>query len=528
MQISEIRVDFNDGREFPLKEVLIPHVIAAISANPVLKGKLESDYNKNKKVYATMMEEQDYPFLEYFKLYPAIENLLMEKLLSMYLFFEREGQGKEFINDFLNKGFKRIIDYAKRLSTVSFELFNEFLEQREENLSESKRWQLGAIYLYTCLLQEMKVEGKDPLSNFIYNFYVPLKYTEKNINEQLLLSDTETKEAYSKFQEIFGVKVSKVQTIDTLINKLEKKILSTMPLSMKRNMNEGFNIVYSKSIYRMYKTITAFLRIFNINDMYYIGDTSLTREEYLKLYAVFLKSKSMKRMSDEEFESYLGASLVLTIISNQYNRLSSEYLKRSETVELEKLSIIQDEQVLKTSREEYLQEKRIFELEKSKLLENNKLLEEELMEKEKEIKLMDSKMITSEEEKEELKLLREFVFNLNKEDDEEINEPESISAINQVNDKGLKIAVFGGHLRFHQRLRESFSNIRTIEPEELGIDLSFVANMDVILFVAKYNNHSQYERFRPLWKKDRTKLIFLNKQSAPETIAKKILNAYEQ
>lgn len=527
MEINKINVNFNDGREFPLKEVLIPHVIAAIATNPYLKGKLECDYNKNKKVYSSVIEEQDYPFIEYFKLYPAIENLLMEKLISMYLFFEREGQGEEFIDDYLNKGFKRIIDYANRMNTISIELYNEFIEQREENLSESKRWQLSAIYLYICLLQEMRIDGDRMLREFINNFYTPLKYTDKHIGEQLLLSDKETKEAYAKFQEIFGVKVSKVQTIDSLIDKLEKKIMSGMTLSMKRNLNENFNFVYSKSINRMYKTLTALLRIFNINDIYYIRDITLTREEYLKLYAIFLRSKESDRMSDEEFDSYLGAALVQIIISNQYNRLRDEYLNRTETVESEKISLTDKEQELKTKREEFLREKGEFDSEKRRLLETNKQLEGELSEKEKEVKSFDERVLTSEEEREELRVLREFVFNLNKEEAEEVDEPASNSAVNEVNEKGLRVAVFGGHQRFHQRLREAFSNIRTIEPEELGIDLSFVTNMDVILFVASYNNHSQYERFRPLWNKDKTKLIFLNKQSAPETVAKKILNVFE-
>ncbi|MFP7486371.1 hypothetical protein SFC65_19595 [Priestia filamentosa] len=527
MEISKFALRLGD-RDYYLKDILIPHILAAISYNPHLKSKIESDYNDNKKLYSSILEKQSYPFIEFFQLHPVVESSLMERTLSMYLYFENKGQGDTFLSDYLNKGFKRIVNYVDRDNSASITLFIDFINQREEGLTFSSMGRLNAIYLYLLILEERIVPNPSSLETPVRHL-ARMLLTDTEEKEKVPLTDDEKKESFKQFQRIFGKKVAKAQIIDSLVNDFESQLLNDIRVKEETNQYEAAKLVFSKSFYRIQKTLAIYLQSLNIDLELYMHDITLTRDEYFELYSAFLKSKKLTQIRDEEFESYLGVALVQLIIVKQYKRLSEAYYNKIESLEKEQAVLSDKEEELRLEKTDFLKEKGEFNIEKSDLLENNLILEQELAKKEKKLRALKDDFDTSEEEREELRVLREFVFNLNKEEEkaEEVDEFLQ-SAVERVNEKDLKVAVFGGHQRFHQKLKDSFVNVRTIEPEELGIDLSFIENMDVVLFVTTYNNHSQYKRFRMLWRKDKTKLIFLNKQSSPETVAKKILDAYEQ
>ena len=375
-----------------------------------------------------------------------------------------------------------------------------------------------------CCLQGKSVDAESPFREIMYNLVLPLRYNEEYFKKGLSLSTAEQQKAFSKYQELLGAKVPKAQTLTSFFAQLQAKLMRELEPNLKRTIKDNLSHLYNQSLNRTYKTMTEFLRTFYIEDSYYIQDISLTREEYLQLYAVFNRSLQLERIKEEEFDLFFSSSLLLMVMCKHYHRLSDVFFEQNREIDADKKAREEADTQIRNEREKLQQEKLNFEAEKKNLLSQLTSLQQQLSEKERALKIAKEENQISEEEKEELRVLRDFVFNLNK--DENGNHREDIvveNAIQQLQQMELKIAVFGGPPRLHQRMKEAFRFVRTVEPEELGIDLSFVTQMDVILFVATYNNHAQYERFRPHWNKDRAKLIFINNHSSIEIIASKIL-----
>lgn len=526
----DFKMATKDGEEFILKDVLIPHILAAIATNDYLVDKIQSDYYQKKNIYSSIEGKLTYPFNKYFELFPSVERLLMKRTLQMYLYAESRQQGEDFLSVYINEGFKRIVDYSKRTKSFSLTHFTLFLNQRDNgDFLRYKKLHFTAIYMYLCCLQRKPVDlVESPLQGIMNNLTLPLRYTEDYFKKGLSLTTAEQHKAFSKYQELLGTKVPRDQTLNSLFYQLETKVMRELLPQVKKTMKDNLQFLYKQNLYRTYKTLTDFMRIYYFEDSYYIQDISISREEYLQIYAVFRRGIELERMKEEEFDLFFSASLLLMVMCKQYHRLSDAYLKHNQEVESSEKNREETDYQLQTERVKLQQEKMAFKSEKKNLLSQIERLQQQLMDTERALKNAVVENKTSEEEKEELRILREFIFNLNQNANENTEIGASITnAIQEVQQKELKIAVFGGHPRLHQRMKETFRFVRTIEPEELGIDLSFVTQMDVILFVATYNNHSQYHRFRPLWDKNRTKLIFLNNQSSIEIIASKILEEFQ-
>ena len=73
-------------------------------------------------------------------------------------------------------------------------------------------------------------------------------------------------------------------------------------------------------------------------------------------------------------------------------------------------------------------------------------------------------------------------------------------------------------------MKEVFPSIRTVSPDELNIDISFVNQMDIILFVTSYNNHANYNRLQEMLKSENVILYFINREKSIERIASNLLN----
>lgn len=89
----------------------------------------------------------------------------------------------------------------------------------------------------------------------------------------------------------------------------------------------------------------------------------------------------------------------------------------------------------------------------------------------------------------------------------------------------VKIAVVGGHAKFHTRIKNTFlQEVFTVSPDKLNFDVTKLLNFDVIVFVTSYNNHSLYERSYDYVKRNdgKNRCLIINSQPNPKRLAKLI------
>ena len=93
----------------------------------------------------------------------------------------------------------------------------------------------------------------------------------------------------------------------------------------------------------------------------------------------------------------------------------------------------------------------------------------------------------------------------------------------------LKIAVIGGHQRYHSQLKEKFKQpILTLTPDKLQFNLPQLLNYDVVVFTTQYANHSLYERAYDYMKKMNYKshALIISTQPNARRLAMQIADFY--
>lgn len=89
----------------------------------------------------------------------------------------------------------------------------------------------------------------------------------------------------------------------------------------------------------------------------------------------------------------------------------------------------------------------------------------------------------------------------------------------------LKIAVVGGHAKYHAQLKNAFlQDLFTVSPNKLNTDVSKLLNYDVIILITSYSTHSLYERSFDFVKRHQAKdrCIILNTQPNAKRLAKTV------
>ncbi|HFJ9376672.1 TPA: coiled-coil domain-containing protein [Bacillus paranthracis] len=493
MSNTDLRViirNKNGDKEIDVNEILIVYTVASIAVHKELEEELASLYKENQ--LDCMIAYKNSRFYEnpLFSTYTAIEEKKMREALALYAWYEEKGEGDVFLRKFIKKGYKRLSDYVERNPTFNINHFVDFYRGRSDSyLSESKLLLVISCVMYLYEKKQINwrsIEIQEHFRNVVVNIN-SIAVTDK---EMLEGREKNQIPALSKFQEVTGCKFGKVENIDDMIVKMEDKLLKELNKEkpIKRMApNELFNELYKRGMYKYIKPLSGVLRLQNLNDMNFYATTEVTREEYIDIYQMFSASKDRGRLTDEDFTFYLSASLLICMMAKQYKELRDEYLNKDDSalyqaIEKEKLA---NEKVIELTKKEKEFESREKEL-------NDKISEQEAYIKDLERKLKEKEETVKEDEmlRKEVISLREYVFK----EQEQIEQEDMVEEDYSAQLENVKIAIVGGHQNWHQRIKQVYPGIRTILPDEKGIDLSFLSNMDIVCFETSHSNHAIYRK----------------------------------
>lgn len=512
---KEALEEYFKDQHLSLSESLLVNTIGAIAHHPKLKEKIDERYASDSVRYFSAYENSHYYRYPYLRLFPASDEIRMIKLLSMYLGEENTeiGRGKTLLMDYILDGYKRVYDYVSRHQTLSFSSFLAFyLERESEEMPEPIQTLISGMVLYLCddTIDIVPPQIDPVLRTVLYNLTYNEVHTKKD-NE----FETEKKKneflSLQHFQSTTGIKVRKSEILDNVMSRVEEQLVKKLSKKEKEELMKkaSYQNLYNKGLYRYWKPLTTLLRINEINDMNF-SLINITREDILDIYSTFTLSKKMKRLNEEEYEFFLTSSLVILMLIKQYKLLREEYValfeEKGGKEEIQKKKRFQEE------KQQFQEKEKAFKLEIAHLQEKAEALEKEVQHLKSEKKKSDIHEHQYEQLKKEVIALRKYAFEKEKEkwEEDENQEEAVLENIKKLQDK--KIAIIGGHEKWHQKIKEALPHVRTVHPDELGVDLHFLRNMDMVCIVTSYNNHSLYHKALSYLDKKETVLLYMNQQ----------------
>jgi hypothetical protein len=438
-----------------------------------------------------------------------------------------DGQ-KTLILDWIKKGYRNVWNYAKTNKVLSLtELFHRHLGKRQMyTLLEIQQISFALVYLQDEADLGTEWDSADPQNFYMreafesfrtpatrdlqiqhYNEKIDLEklaeikehfYIEKHTPHLYLLLDNIMK------QEADAMNMGEV--IDDLTaTKFRRRKLISRGLSKYKNLFEEF---------------------FMINGIHkFLGETVTISEKELNFILIYCQKKIKElQLSEEGKDLFVIACFFFTILIKEYGTTKAFYLDKSQE-ELHLSLQKQKEEIGK--REKQLERKEInLTRENQNLKEKNASLRAQLSEMEHEIKKLQQSLNQKEDNSKELASLREMLFKLDKQDEpfmEDISFQEMIESLTS-----HKLVFLGGHVNLHQKLKELLPDVRFLEIDKVGIDLSFVDNYDAVIVDVNYLSHSFYYKLMSQMNKNKTRLCYLTRKQNVQLVIREMYEFMKQ
>lgn len=507
------KVDFEGrkySRDFPWLET---GVMMALASNSVLWDEIDNLYEENELDYLEAFEISVFFDKLFFRMFPSSIETRLIKLLAMYSWKEKRNDEQEFLFYFIKKGYKRYYNHIQNQGTAfSFDKLLQYLYYRKNRVPEETQRSVIRIALY-IKAEELEFE-EDRNSNFMRDYVIfPIVMGEENpysLEEEISSEDKE------KIRKVLGFQVKREMLISELFTNTYKNLLEKQ-LTDEQEMEPG--------IYRYFESLNRIIKYLSYDDLMFSSNTTIGRKDLWNISALFQYSKEFDHLKEEDFELFLTAAILIFMMTKQYRELSEFYKEATIT----RGKLVAEEGRIKKQKSEI-----------HKTLNDSKRqldqIHTELQEKDIRIEELESLLKKKEQDEEEMKSLkkevvslREYVFREAIEPSNE-NEDEEASnmAIHQVYLQDVKIAVMGGHQRWHRRLKEALPQVRTVLPDETNLDLSFVRNMDIVCIETSYNNHTLYRRVMGELKQSRAKIHYMNSQINIQKMLEELVNIHHR
>lgn len=150
-----------------------------------------------------------------------------------------------------------------------------------------------------------------------------------------------------------------------------------------------------------------------------------------------------------------------------------------------------------------------------------KKLQEQIERLERENRRLRNQLDEEAQNRNELNSLREFMFNLDKQEEYTLKE-RNFSKLQNV--KGL---VVGGHENWQRRMKELLPNFKFLHPDTLNIDISILDNVDIVLFYTNYLNHAMYYKVINEARKKNIKIAYISANTNENIVLQQIFKAVD-
>lgn len=512
--IVQAKNEENEIRDIDFAFVLKIHTIFAIGIHGQLKEEIDTLYNE--RIEDALVAYRNSPLYNHpsFRSFVATDEKMIIKVAALYSMYELKQEGRSFLLKMVNKGYKRIVDYVRRNPIINMDHLSSFLKERSSDY-------LPDMHLFIQTGVAMYIAGANcisPKESFAIEIVKELcGNVSKYINTDNVFESERSKNELSalrKFQELTQVKFARSENMDALIARIEEHHSKEAKNKVRAKItNDTFQWVYRQTFVRYQKPLSSIMRIYGLNDFNFYSKTKITREEYTDIYTLFLDSIQKERVKEEDFEVILVASFLLVVLVKQYKELRNAYIEEEgESI----FKIVDELNRLKNRNEQLKTAEQVHKTKSSELESKVKDQEEYIKNLERQLREKEHAITSDESLRKEVIALREHVFS------EENEFTIADDTVEKPNIEHLKVAIVGGHPRWHAKIKAEYPHIRTILPDEKTIDFSFLSNMDIVCFETSYSNHVLYKKAISALNNTDVSFQYINGSISPEDLAHRL------
>lgn len=425
-----------------------------------------------------------------------------------YVFYELAKNDDLYNHNLLTDGSLLIEEYSKKLlgiiSFISKEYEDEELQSKNEEYIKGLfgLCRKGYNYAYQYINKHNKIDLHDYMRKYhkknkgVKNISVDrlnaelvmLLFLVRNDNKKELIENDIFIEFMKTLKEIlnhsegkYGINMNNLSPQQQInINKLLKLINNTFgEITIYDNLIE---VLYRKDN-KEYNSFDCGLSLMydleGLSSYTIHNNIKITENEIKEIIVAYrndkyaIKEIELTKEAEEDFIKYFISALHIRFNLKAYNIVKQHYFKNNKETMFIELDKLENENMNINMQVALLKR------------DKNKLVDE-ISIKEKENERLRKEIEQLKQGKNELDSLREFIFNLDKQ--EEYRE-ENIDYDKLKNSKGL---IIGGHNKWQDRMKELLPNYIFIHPDNMNFDIRLLDSIDNIFVYTNYLNHGLY------------------------------------
>lgn len=427
-----------------------------------------------------------------------------------YEFYNQAQENTYFNHYILNSGSILQVEYGKKaLGIVSYVQKNYDKEIHDDLIEIIKK---GWAYVYSYVQSSTEIS--------LEKFYkkVDKRYENlKKVNDEVVFTDVNV---LIILADLMNKKICEDDSLQDLFEKQSSRIeyheimKKTIPMIIETNktkINELKRMMHQRT--GEISNFTLFLNKFGkhpylnrIASLFKNEEVSLSVFQGVKyssididyIFSLFSAFSEEAEIDCEELERFYIDALLVKGFIKVINNLKKQYFQRNqEIIQIEAENL---ERKLKDANEELEALKNIEAMQSKMLLcseKRIKALEKQLeKEKGKTDKANDSLVI--------------FVPNYEQSD--------IMIDFDMLKDK--KVAIIGGHQRWHTKMKEVLSNSFFISPDTLNFDTNILLNSEAVFVYTNYLNHGMYYKVMEYAKSKNIKVYYIDHQNTDIVLAK--------
>lgn len=502
------------------------HLLIALGSKEYIWTDIDRVYKENEEEYYTAYINGKFRKDIAKKRYAAdVEEHIM-KVMAINEWCEFDGD-YTIINELIKKGYKKVWNYYKKASSDTFVDIGSYMRTmtarcEKDNISESEMQNEMFVLIFLCMINKKEYMTNDVESilseigeTFLTDLYA------KELREESMEEDLGKKEYLERIDGLYkdlGIDkkfFKEKKSIHTILDKIvvedEKKLYKKM--TGRDLIAPGGGMDMTTSEYFKFRS-----KVFDVLNSKFIGSYSqlnklmgysealydrveIRKEEFDFILYHVLMSQDYNSVTNEETRALLVGMLYIYGFGMLYKDLKEKYLEKDKEEVFRKIE--EEKKKVAESKKEY--ENKIDKYESEKRIQDNKIdkLMEEIEELKREKKKLEKELESRVDNGKEVVALRELAYR-NTEEYIEENEENVKEKEMQLQEK--RIVVVGGHPIWHAKLRDRFKGINTIAPEQVNLDISFLANADCIFVHSSYCNHSMYSKIMDVVRKSKVAL----------------------
>lgn len=468
---------------------LLPFLVEALGSNSKIYKDIDKLYKTNKyKFYKSAKEHELYNH-HIIKEGSLAEEEYCKKILGIIIEAVEDEIIYNEVQDLIKKGFKYAWSYLQNNSKIDLGEFANAFTRKHKGFKDKYNNSIESyivIVLFVALNNQLELVQGDFFNEFLGNLKERWKHYDSADRSRIALDkiSKEDKETIKHLKQEIYNKFGAIRNFDDILNgQFESKNIDQSAFLF------DFEDISSISIFKDIKFTNKDIE--EILYLYVIANENLKENQDKGLYTIInlIDDKIV-----EDAARFLISKMYTKYMIKAYKEVKQTYFKNNKEtmfIELEGLETSLDSMTAK------------FILEKHK---HETLLEEYTLIEKENIRLA-AELEEEKRNREELNSLREFIFNLDKEEDYIEEEP------NLEELKDYKAVIVGGHEKWQQRMKELLPNFIFIHPDNLNFDTKLLDKVSIVFIYTNYLNHSIYYKVMNYISGKGTRVSYLNQQN---------------